>query len=73
MTSMTFTTAVDRVNERAAQVDWRRVGLVALIALPFLLFAAARCVVRAAGWLGARVWAAGMVGWEAAGPRREAG
>lgn len=71
MTAVPWTVAVDRVNARAAAVDWRRVGVVVLIALPFLLFASLRYTARAAGWLGARVWAACMVGWDAAGPRRD--
>lgn len=69
----TMTVAVDRINARAAQVDWRRVLLVALMVLPFVLFYAARLVVRAVGWALAWLYAAGMEGWAAAGPRREAG
>jgi hypothetical protein len=67
----TLTATVDRINERAGQVDWRRVLLVALMVLPFALFAATRYVVRAVGWVLAWLWAAGMVGWEAAGPTRD--
>lgn len=67
----TLAATVDRVNARAAQVDWRRVGLLALMVLPFLLFAVARYVVRAVGWVLVWMWAAGMVGWEAAGPKRD--
>lgn len=69
----TLTATVDRINERAANVDWRRVLLVALMILPFVLFAVARYVTRAVGWVLAWLWAAGMEGWHAAGPRREAG
>lgn len=69
----TLTLAVDRINERAAQVDWRRVLLLALMVLPFVLFYAARVVVRATGWALAWLYAAGMEGWAAAGPKREAG
>lgn len=69
----TLTLAVDRINARAATVDWRRVLLVALMVLPFALFYAARLVVRAVGWVLAWLWAAGMEGWAAAGPKREAG
>jgi hypothetical protein len=65
----TLTLAVDRVNARAATVDWRRVWLVALMVLPFALFFAARLVVRAVGWVLAWLWAAGMEGWAAAGPK----
>ncbi|MEU7904121.1 hypothetical protein [Actinoplanes sp. NPDC049118] len=69
MTTMTLNAAVDRINERAGQVDWRRVFLVALMVLPFLLFYVARLVVRAVGWVLAWLWAAGMEGWAAAGPK----
>jgi hypothetical protein len=65
----TLTLAVDRVNARAATVDWRRVWLVALMVLPFALFFAARLVVRAVGWVLAWLYAAGMEGWTAAGPK----
>jgi hypothetical protein len=60
-----------RVNARAAAVDWRRALLVALMLLPFGLFFAARLIVRAVGWVLAWLWAAGIEGWEAAGPKRE--
>lgn len=69
MTTVTLTAAVDRINARAATVDWRRVLLVALMVLPFAAFYAARLVVRAVGWLVAWLWAAGMEGWAAAGPK----
>lgn len=69
----TLTLAVDRVNARAAQVDWRRVWLVALMVLPFVLFYAARLIVRTVGWVLAWLYAAGMEGWAAAGPRRATG
>jgi hypothetical protein len=69
MTTVTLTAAVDRINTRAASVDWRRVLLVALMVLPFVLFFAARMVVRAVGWVLAWLWAAGMEGWAAAGPK----
>lgn len=73
MTTMTLTATVDRINERAGQVDWRRVWLVALMVLPFVLFYAARLVVRVAGWVLAWLYAAGMEGWAAAGPRKATG
>jgi len=69
----TLTIAVDRVNARAAQVDWRRVWLVALMVLPFVLFYAARLTVRTVGWVLAWLYAAGMEGWGAAGPRKATG
>jgi len=69
MTTVTLTAAVDRINARAATVDWRRVLLVALMVLPFVLFYAARLVARAAGWVLVWLWAAGMEGWAAAGPK----
>ena len=69
----TLTLAVDRVNARAAQVDWRRVWLVALMVLPFVLFYVARLVVRVVGWVLAWLYAAGMEGWEAAAPRSGSG
>ena len=70
MTTLTMT--VDRINERAGQVDWRRVLLLALMVLPFVLFYAARLLVRVVGWVLAWLYAAGMEGWAAAGPKREA-
>lgn len=73
MTTLELTAAVDRINARAATVDWRRVLLVALMVLPFVVFYAARLVVRSAGWLVAWLWAAGMEGWAAAGPRKATG
>jgi hypothetical protein len=69
MTAVTFTATVDRINARAATVDWRKVLLVALMVLPFALFYVARLVVRAVGWVLAWLWAAGMEGWTAAGPK----
>jgi len=68
----TLTMTVDRINERAGQVDWRRVLLLALMVLPFVLFYAARLLVRVVGWVLAWLYAAGMEGWAAAGPKREA-
>lgn len=65
----TLTLAVDRINARAATVDWRKALLVALMVLPFVAFFAARMVVRAVGWVLAWLWAAGMEGWAAAGPK----
>jgi hypothetical protein len=69
VTAVTFVATVDRINARAATVDWRRVLLVALMVLPFALFYAARLVVRSVGWVLAWLWAAGMEGWTAAGPK----
>lgn len=69
----TLTATVDRINQRATDVDWRKVLLVALMLLPFVLFYVARLVVRAVGWALAWLWAAGMEGWAAAGPKREVG
>lgn len=69
MTTLTLTDAVDRINTRAATVDWRKVLLVALMFVPFALFYAARLTTRAVGWLLAWLWAAGMEGWAAAGPK----
>lgn len=73
MTTLEFTATVDRINARAATVDWRRLLLAALMILPFVVFYAVRLVVRAVGWLVAWVWAAGMEGWAAAGPRQASG
>lgn len=69
MTAAAVTAAVDRINARAATVDWRKALLVALMVLPFALFYAARLVVRSVGWVLAWLWAAGMEGWAAAGPK----
>jgi hypothetical protein len=65
----TLTLAVDRINARAATVDWRKALLVALMVLPFALFYVARLIVRAVGWVLAWLYAAGMEGWTAAGPK----
>ena len=43
--------------------------LVALMVLPFAVFWLARIVTRAVGWVLAWLWAAGMEGWTAAGPK----
>lgn len=69
MTTVTFGDAVDRINARAATVDWRKVLLVALMVLPFVLFYVARLLVRVVGWVLAWLYAAGMEGWAAAGPK----
>lgn len=69
MTTASLALAVDRINARAATVDWRRVLLVALMVLPFAAFYAARLVVRVVGWVLAWLYAAGMEGWTAAGPK----
>lgn len=69
MTTASLTLAVDRINARAATVDWRKALLVALMVLPFAVFYVARLVVRAVGWVLAWLWAAGMEGWTAAGPK----
>jgi uncharacterized membrane protein len=69
VTTMTLTATVDRINARAVTVDWRKVLLVALMVVPFALFYAARLTTRAVGWLVAWLWAAGMEGWAAAGPK----
>jgi hypothetical protein len=69
VTAVTFTATVDRINERAAKVDWRRVLLVALMVVPYALFFLARLVVRVVGWVLAWLYAAGMEGWTAAGPK----
>lgn len=66
----TLTLAVDRINARAASVNWRKALLVALMVLPFALFYGARLATRAVGWVLAWLWAAGMEGWTAAGPKR---
>lgn len=67
MTAVPWTAAVDRVNARAAQVDWRRVLLVSLMAIPFLVGAVAWQTVRSVGWLVSWVYAAAVEGWVAAG------
>lgn len=73
MTTVTLAAAVDRINARAATVDWRRALLVALMVLPFALFYAARLTTRAVGWLVAWLWAAGMEGWAAAAGSKASG
>ncbi|MFI6068228.1 hypothetical protein ACIA47_23580 [Micromonospora sp. NPDC051227] len=70
---MTVTSTVTLVRTRAQAVDWPRVLLLALIIWPLVLFAAARYVLRAAGWVASHLWAAGMVGWDLAGPERPPG
>lgn len=70
MTVLDVAAAVDRVNARAAAVDWRRLALVLLMVIPFAVFYGARMVVRSVGWVVAWLWAAGMEGWAAAGPTK---
>ena len=67
------TLTVDRINVRAAAVDWRRILLTILMIVPFVLGWSVRMVARAVGWVLAWLWAAGMEGWAAAGPRSEGG
>lgn len=62
-----MTTYVDRVTARAEQVDTRRLLLVALMVLPFALGWTARTVVRVLGAAVSWLWAAALVGWDAAG------
>jgi hypothetical protein len=69
VTTVTLNAAVDRINARAATVDWRKVLLVALMIVPFVVFYACRLATRAIGWVAAWLWAAGMEGWAAAGPK----
>lgn len=68
-----LTAAVDRINARAAKVDWRKVLLVALMVLPFALFYVARLATRAVGFVLVWLWAAGMEGWASASPRKATG
>ena len=56
---------MDRINTRATQVDWRKVLLVALMALPFVVGYSVRLVVRTLGWVAAWVWAAAVEGYQA--------
>jgi len=72
----TLAATVDRIQARTGSVDWRRVALVVLMALPFAVGYSLRWTVRA---LARSVWAVGWVlgwafytaaeGWSAAGGR----
>lgn len=67
----TFELAVDRINNRAAQVDWRRVILVALMMLPYVLGYTVRLLVRTVGFVVAWTWAAAVEGYQAGSGKRE--
>jgi hypothetical protein len=66
---VTLDSYVDRVSARAAEVDWRRVLLVALLALPYVLGYTVRLVVRTVGWVLAFAWAAVIEGYRAGAPK----
>lgn len=54
---------VDRVQARASAVNWRKVFLFALMAIPFAVCYVAWYVVKSVGWALAWLYAAGAEGW----------
>ncbi len=63
----------ERVAHRASAVDWRRLLLLVLLALPFVLGWTARLIVRTVGWVLAFAWAAVVEGYAACAPKSEGG
>jgi hypothetical protein len=63
----------ERVAYRAGAVDWRRILLLVLLALPYVLGWTARLLVRTVGWVLAYGWAAAVEGYAACAPKREGG
>lgn len=61
---------VDRVNARAASVDWRKVLLFALMAVPFVVGFVAWYTVKSVGWVLSWLYAATIEGWRYAGELR---
>lgn len=63
----------ERTAARALTVDWRKLLLVALLAVPFTLGYTVRVIVRTVGWLLAYGWAATVEGYQAAAGAAESG
>lgn len=63
----------ERVAHRAAAVDWRRILLLVLLALPYAVGWTARLVVRTVGWVLAYGWAAAVEGYAAGAPKPKGG
>lgn len=63
----------ERIARRAGAVDWRKVLLMLLLALPYVLGWTARLVVRTVGWVLAFAWAAAVEGYEAGAARPKGG
>ena len=63
----------ERVAYRAGAVDWRKMLLLVLLALPFVLGWTARLVVRTVGWVLAYAWAAAVEGYAACAPKPKGG
>lgn len=61
---------VDRVNARASAVDWRRVLLFVLMAVPFAVGFTAWFAVKSVGWVLSWLYAACVEGWRFAGELR---
>ena len=59
----------ERVAHRASAVNWRKVLLLLLLALPYALGWTARLVVRTVGWLLAYGWASAVEGYRACAPK----
>jgi hypothetical protein len=59
----------ERVAHRASTVDWRKLLLLVLLALPFALGWTARLVVRTVGWVLAYGWASAVEGYRACAPK----
>lgn len=66
-------TLQDRIQRRAAAVDWPKILLVVLLALPFVLGWTAKLVVRTVGWVLAYAWAAVVEGYQAGAAKPKGG
>ena len=55
----------ERVAHRASTVDWRKLLLLVLLGLPYVLGWTAALVVRTVGWVLAYAWAAAVEGYAA--------
>jgi hypothetical protein len=60
---------VDRVNARASAVDWRKVLLFVLMAVPFVVGFVAWYSVKSVGWVLSWLYAATVEGWRYAAER----
>lgn len=63
----------ERLARRASAVSWRRVLLLVLLALPYVLGWTAALVVRTVGWVLAYGWAAAVEGYAACAPKSGGG
>jgi Na+/H+ antiporter NhaC len=60
---------IQRIDKRAAQVDWRKVFLFLLMAVPFAVGMTCWYVVKSVGWVLSWLYAAAVEGWTYAAER----